>query len=189
MPTALRSHGWSEGENLVVERRYAGGDLQRLPALAAELVALKVDNWSWPATESAARTFGLTLRPYSPTTLNEIEAALRDAERQTDGVVFFDCPYFNGLEPAVLLRHALPAMHPFESYAHYGGLMAYGYDEILLQARQAWYIDRILRGVKPADLPVEQAKQLRLVVNLRTAQQLRLKIPPSVLIRADEVVE
>jgi putative tryptophan/tyrosine transport system substrate-binding protein len=80
-------------------------------------------------------------------------------------------------------------MYPFEAYAHYGGLVAYGYDEILLQQRQAWYIDRILRGAKPADLPVEQITKLRLVINLKTAQKLRITIPESLLARADEIVQ
>jgi putative tryptophan/tyrosine transport system substrate-binding protein len=279
MPAALSGHGWTEGNNLVVERRYAGGDLQRLPALAAELVALNVDviyaasgraglaakaatnripivtqsgemvrqglvtnlarpggnvtghsvmsgdidvavkrlqllremlptasriavfgcgppgepdatkNWSWPSTASAARRFKVELRAYTPTTLDEIAASFKSAETQTNGILFFDCPYFNGLEPTLLLRHSLPAMYPFEAYAHYGGLVAYGYDEILLQQRQAWYIDRILRGAKPADLPVEQITKLRLVINLKTAQKLRITIPESLLARADEIVQ
>ena len=278
LSTALKAHGWNEGENLIIERRYARGDLERLPALAAELVALNVNviyattgraglaakgatdripivtqsgdmvrqglvtslarpganvtgqnvmsgdvevavkrlqllnevlppasrigvfgcgvpgdpdttkNWAWQATESAARKFKLTLRPYSPTTLDEIDAGLRNAARQVDGLLVFDCSYFNGLPPKTFLRHALPAMYPFESYAHAGGLMAYGFDEIALNERHAWYIDRILRGAKPADLPVEQVK-LRLVVNLKTAQQLHVKIPYSVLVRADEVIQ
>jgi ABC-type uncharacterized transport system substrate-binding protein len=278
LPAALKGYGWIEGENLIIERRYAGGDLDRLPALAAELVALNVDviyattgraglaakaatervpivtqsgdmvrqglvpslarpggnvtgqnvmsgdvevavkrlqllsevlppasriavfgcgvpgdpdvtkNWSWAATESAARKFNLTLRPYTPVTLDEIDAALKNAAKHAAGLLLFDCSYFNGLQPRTFLRHMLPAMYPFESYAHAGGLMAYGFDEIALNERQAWYIDRILRGVRPADLPVEQAK-LRLVINLRTAQQLRLKIPQLVLVRADEVIQ
>jgi putative ABC transport system substrate-binding protein len=274
LPAKLRSYGWSEGENLVVERRYAGGDLGRLPALATELVTLNVDviyattgtaglaaknatdripivtqsgdmvqhglvsslarpggnvtgqnvvsadaglvakrlhllsevlparqsriavlgcgpdatkHWGWPATESAARQLGLALRLYSAQTLGEIQIALKSASAQADALFVFDCPYFNGLPQETFLRHTLPAMYPFEFYAQVGGLMAYGFDEILNQQRHAWYIDRILRGTKPGELPVEETKP-RFVVNLRTAQRLGLKVPDSVLLRADEVI-
>jgi len=273
----LRSYGWIEGENLLVERRYAHGDLDRLPALAAELVSLKVDviyaptgrsglvakgatssipivtnsgdmvrqglvstlarpggnvtgqnvnsadvnvvvkrlqllsetlgsrplriaifgcgvegpdtrdNWAWPATESAARMFKVQLQPYSPTTLAEIDNALREASKKADALLLYDCSYFNALDHTVFLQHRLPAMYPFEFFAHIGGLMAYGFDEIAFYERHAWYIDRILRGANAAELPVEQAK-FRFVFNLRTARELRLTVPESVLVRADEII-
>ena len=66
--------------------------------------------------------------------------------------------------------------------------MAYGFDEISLNERHAWYIDRILRGAKPADLPVEQTK-LRFVINRKTAKELGVTVPQSLLLRADEVIE
>jgi putative tryptophan/tyrosine transport system substrate-binding protein len=145
-------------------------------------------NWAWSATESAARMFNLQLYPYSPRTLAEIDRALKDASKQADALLLYDCPYYNALDHAVFLQHRLPAMYPFEMFAHRGGLMAYGFDEILFNQRHAWYIDRILRGAKPADLPVEQAKS-RFVINLGTANQLRLKVPESLLLRADEVIQ
>jgi putative ABC transport system substrate-binding protein len=80
-------------------------------------------------------------------------------------------------------------MYPFKENVEAGGLMSYGADRDDLYRRAATYIDRILRGTKPADLPVEQASKYQLVINLRTAKALGVSIPPSLLARADEVIE
>jgi putative ABC transport system substrate-binding protein len=82
----------------------------------------------------------------------------------------------------------LPTVYAFLSFTESGGLMAYAADPTVLFRRAADYVDRILRGAKPADLPIEQATQFRLVVNLKTARALRLTIPESILLRADEVI-
>jgi putative ABC transport system substrate-binding protein len=82
----------------------------------------------------------------------------------------------------------LPVMYPFLPFMDSGGLMAYGPDTVVLFRRAAEYVDKILRGAKPADLPIEQPTQFRLVVNLKTAKALGLTIPESILLRADDVI-
>jgi putative tryptophan/tyrosine transport system substrate-binding protein len=87
------------------------------------------------------------------------------------------------------LKHRLPGMFPFKENVEAGGLMSYGADRDDLYRRAAAYVDKILKGVKPADLPVEQASKYQLVINLSTAKALGLVVPPTLLARADEVIE
>jgi putative tryptophan/tyrosine transport system substrate-binding protein len=84
---------------------------------------------------------------------------------------------------------SIPAIYPFREYADVGGLLVYGANISLLFERAADYLDRILRGEKPGNLPVKQANAFELVLNLKAAKELELKIPSSVLVRADEVIE
>jgi putative tryptophan/tyrosine transport system substrate-binding protein len=86
-------------------------------------------------------------------------------------------------------RHRLPAMFHLREYAEAGGLMAYGPDAADMYRRAATYVDKILKGAMPADLPVEQPVKFDLVINLKTAQALGLTIPPSILFQADEVIK
>ena len=83
----------------------------------------------------------------------------------------------------------LPAMYPHREYAEIGGLMAYGPDLKDNYRRAATYVDKILKGAKPADLPVEQPRKFELVINVKTAKALGLTIPPSVVARADELIQ
>ncbi len=87
------------------------------------------------------------------------------------------------------LKHRLPGMFPFKENVEAGGLMSYGADRDDLYRRAAAYVDKILKGVKPADLPVEQASKYQLVINLQTAKALGLEVPPTLLARVDEVIE
>jgi len=275
----LRNHGWIEGQNLIIERRYAAGQIDQLEQLAAELVALEPDliyaasgtaavairkantsipivthagdmvgqglvsnlarpdgnvtglnlmlveiagkrlhllrellprasriavlgcgdtrspgtnmGLSWPYVEAAARALRVQLLQYAPQTPDDIKAALNEASRnRADGLLLLDCARFNAItDKSIFLRHRLPAIYYLEPFAQAGGLMVYGPDEAAFYRRTGWYIGRILNGAKPADLPVEQPRELRLVINLKTAKALGLTIPPSLLLRADQVIE
>ena len=86
-------------------------------------------------------------------------------------------------------RHRLPTVYPYSNFVAFGGLASYGPDEVDDYRRAAGYVDRILKGEKPADLPVQAPTKYETVINLKTAKALGLDVPPSVLARADEVIE
>jgi len=145
------------------------------------------------AAESAARTLGLELQLLAFRLQEDFGAAFRAAKRANAGaLIALDDPVtFN--ERKVLVSQAsttrLPVMYGFRESAEAGGLIAFGANLADLARRSAGYVDKILKGAKPGDLPVEQPTKFELVINLKTAKTLGLTIPPSLLLRADQVIE
>ena len=97
--------------------------------------------------------------------------------------------YVEGQHAAFAMRHKLPAVYPFPEHAHAGGLLTYATSYRDLFRRSATPIDRIVKGAKPGDLPIEQPTKFELLVNMKTAKALGLTVPPALLLRADQVIE
>ncbi len=144
-------------------------------------------------TQAAARTLGVTLQTLEVRKSEDFERAFAAAARERAGaiVVLPDAFTVSHRDQIAELaaRHRLPTMFGTRPYVAAGGLMAYGASTADLNRRAATFIDKILKGVKPGDLPVEQPTKFELVINLKTAKALGLTLPPSVLLRADEVIQ
>jgi putative ABC transport system substrate-binding protein len=163
---------------------------------AAAIVAVFWDRdslLSWRSAEVAARERGWKFLSLEIRDAGGIEGAFKAATDARAGALLVTAS-------APLVRHArrvaelaaksrLPAMYTFRLYVEAGGLISYGADFNENWRRAAAFVDKILRGAKPADLPVEQPSKFELVVNLRAAKALGLTIPPSLLLRADQVIE
>jgi putative ABC transport system substrate-binding protein len=143
--------------------------------------------------EAAARTIGRQLRFLHASTRQEIEAAFAASTRMGAGALFVGAdPFFNNARDAIVAlaaRHAIPAIYELRDFAVAGGLMSYGTDFADAYRQAGVYAGRILKGEKPADLPVVQSTKFELVINLRTAKALGLDVPPGVSAQADEVIE
>jgi ABC-type uncharacterized transport system substrate-binding protein len=274
----LRDLGWLEGQNVVIEARFDEGKTDRLPALAAELVHLKVDviaTSSTPAALAAKRAtksipivigfaadpvgskivdslsrpagnltgwthqglelrakwvellkeavpnatrFGVLWNPSNQVhgpSLKVAEAAARrlnveldlagvqdpkDLEptlsaltrKRVEGLIVFPDGLLFAQKTEIIaytVRHRLPAVYGEREYAAVGGLMTYGTNLEDMFRLGASLVDKILKGAKPGDLPVQQPTKFELVINLKTAKALGLTIPPSLLARADQVIE
>jgi putative ABC transport system substrate-binding protein len=143
--------------------------------------------------QAPARMLGMTLEPVEAGNARALEKALADAVRERADALFVLPDPLAALERRriadLAAKHRLPAMYGFKEYVVAGGLMSYGTTQNDLYRRAAAHVDKVLRGRRPTDIPVEQATRFELVINLRTAKALGLAIPPAVLARADEVIE
>jgi putative ABC transport system substrate-binding protein len=143
--------------------------------------------------EKAARSLGVhhqILQAQSREAFDSAFAAMRRARVGALYVVGDPMFYLHRTRLAELAaKSRLPAVYEFKEHAEAGGLMAYGPNVLDQYRRAATYVDKILKGAKPADLPVEQPTKFELVINLKTAKALGLTIPQSVLLRADEIIE
>ena len=143
--------------------------------------------------QALAPSLGVELRPIDVREASEIERALTAfAQGPNDGVIVSGSPRataHRNLIIALAAKHRLPAVYSARFYAVAGGLIAYGLDFLDQYRRAAGYVDRILKGEKPAELPVQHPTKYDLVINLKTAKALGFEIPSSVLARADEVIE
>jgi putative ABC transport system substrate-binding protein len=276
---ALRELGYVEGQNIVIEWRFAKGKADLLPELAAELVRLKVDcivangtNSSRAAkqatntipivmgnsgddpvrqglvaslarpggnvtgfvdigselagkrleilkdtlpklsrvailwdpdsrptaahireTEIAARALGVQLQSLEVRDPEGLENAFRVAGKgRAQALIVVTAGLMNSHQAQIInlaLKTRLPVMYTGQLFVLAGGLMGYGSDVLAQYRRVATYVDKILKGAKPADLPVQQPTKFELIINLKTAKQIGLTIPPSVLARADQVIK
>jgi len=274
----LRELGYVEGQNIALEVRWAEGRYERLPALVAELVRLKVDvlvvgttpgalaaksatrtipivmyavgdpvgsglvaslarpggNLTglslfnreisgkrlellkeslpsisrvavltnpgnpihavfWKETQAAAQTLGLQVQSIKVRGPEDFDDAFTAAARgRAEALLVFDDSLTLGYRTrlvALAAKRRLPAMYGLREFPDAGGLVSYGPSNLDMYRRTATYVDKILKGTKPADLPVEQPTKFELVINFKTAKTLGLTIPPSVLARADEIIQ
>jgi putative ABC transport system substrate-binding protein len=145
------------------------------------------------AIQAVAPSFGVELSPLDVRDAGEIESGITAFARgSNEGLIVVGNPtasVHRDLIIALAARHRLPAVHPYRFFVTSGGLMSYGPDTIDQYRSAAGYVDRILKGEKPADLPVQTPTKFELAINLKTAKALGLDVPPNLLARADEVIE
>lgn len=144
-------------------------------------------------TEAAARAIGVTLQSLAARTPEDIDRVFATASREgADGVILFTHGFVELNRARIIgqaAQHRLPTMYGWRDFVAEGGLMSYGPNVPGLVRGAASYVDRILKGERPGDLPVQQPTRLELIINLKTARAVDLTMPPSLLARADEVVE
>jgi len=147
----------------------------------------------WGAIQTAAPSLGVELRPLGVRDAGEIERTITAFAGSPNGGLIVTgstlASVHRDLITMLAARHRLPAIYFFRYFVTGGGLISYGADSIDPYRRAAGYVDRILKGEKPADLPVQAPTKYELVINLKTAKALGLEVPPTLLARADEVIE
>jgi putative ABC transport system substrate-binding protein len=216
IPIVFSNHADPIGTGHVASLPRPGGNITGLSELATELDAKELEIlreavpqvtqigvlWN-PTTPSqapglqsvkaAGERLGLTLHMAPAATVEDFDGAFASMAQENVGSLLVVPAPITTMQRARLaelaLKHRLPAMFANKENVEAGGLMSYGADRNDLSRRAARYIDKILKGAKPADLPVEQASKYQLVINLKTAKALGLEIPPTLLARADEVIE
>jgi putative tryptophan/tyrosine transport system substrate-binding protein len=170
---------------------------ETVPSLARVAVLI---NPSFPAalsemkaTEDAAQLLGITMQPVTASHVDELERALNSlTNTKVDGLITLADPFFTAHRGHIVdLANAarVPTMLHWREFVQAGGLLSYGPDNVDLYRRAANFVDKILKGAKPGDLPIEQPTRFVLAVNLQTARTLGITVPQSILFRADEVIE
>jgi putative ABC transport system substrate-binding protein len=216
IPIVMSSAGDPLGSGLVASLARPGGNVTGLSMMVPEMGGKRLQMrkqvlpgvsrvailWNaanpYPAlvfrqTEGAARGLGIQLQSLAVRSPGDFHRALEAAARQRAGALLtVEDPLTVGQRTQILdftAKNRLPAMHGLREFVEVGGLMSYGVSLADLRRRAAGYVDKILKGAKPGDLPIEQPTKFELVINLKTAKALGLTIPPSVLQRADQVIE
>jgi putative tryptophan/tyrosine transport system substrate-binding protein len=145
------------------------------------------------AIQSVAPSFGVELRPIDMRKADEIERAVAAFARSSNGGLIVTAGSGSAMHRGLIImlaaRHQLPAVYSAHHFVTGGGLISYGPDRVDQYRQAAGYIDRILKGEKPSDMPVQAPTKYELVINLKTAKALGLTVPPTLLARADEVIE
>jgi putative tryptophan/tyrosine transport system substrate-binding protein len=197
IPIVMALHSDPVAGKLVGSLARPGGNITGLSMLSREMrvkqLQLLKETLDVRELEAAARSLGLSSHMIEVRTPNEIADAFSTAARQRAGAlsvlagtVFFT---HRALIAELALKNRLPSVYLLREHAEAGGLLTYGIDLVDNFRRAAGYVDKILRGAKPGDLPIEQPTKLELVINLRTAKALGIAIPRSVLARADQIIE
>ena len=167
--------------------------LQLLRELTPDAVLFGVLGNASPDLQAAAHTLGLELLVANPGSDSELETAFATfSQRQARGVLVPNGPLYNrrmNQLAALAARHALPAIFPYREFAVAGGLMSYGSSFAYTARQLGIYTTRILNGEKPADLPVDRATKIELVINMQTAKALGLTVPLTLQVAADVVIE
>ena len=167
------------------------------PAVSSVAVIFDPANPTWApylrTVEAAAPTFGMQLTPAGVTNAADIDRDITAFSRKPNGAIVVIPAPITVLHRdkiiAMAAQHRLPAVYPYRFYALSGGLVSYGVDLLESYRRAASYVDRILKGAKPADLPVELPTKFELVINLKTAKVLGITVPSTLLATASEVIE
>jgi len=212
IPIVMAFSGDPVGSGIVAQLGHPGGNITGLTTMAAELTAKRLEflkaiaptisrvsflaNQATPKqfvseVEAAGRVMGVHISAVMVQDANELDRTFSAMAKGTvDGlVVDLVLHEYRRRIADLAIRHRFPAVSGPREFAAAGGLMAYGPDYRDLFRRAATYVDKILKGAKPADLPVEQPTKFELVINLKTAKALGLTIPPSLLQRADEIIQ
>ena len=212
IPIVMALSGDPVGSGFVASLAHPGGNITGLTSVAQELTAKRLEllkaiapamsrvsflaNRSTPKRfvteiEAAGRVLGTQISPVMVEDAGELDRAFAAmAKARVDGlVVDLVLDEYRRQIADLAIRHRLPTISGPREFAEAGALMAYGPDYPDLFRRAAIYTDRILKGAKPADLPVEQPTKFELVINMKTAKALGITIPPSILARADQIIE
>jgi len=168
--------------------------LSRVAVLVSLTQSSRTRTQTLKEIEVAAGAFGVKLQYLDVQSLKDIEAAFRAARKgQADAVLWLVSGPIGGTQRSriaeLAVQSRLPAIYEQAEYVEAGGLMSYGVSFADLDRRAATYVDKILKGTKPADIPVEQPKKFEFIINLKAAKQIGLTIPPNVLARADKVIK
>jgi ABC-type uncharacterized transport system substrate-binding protein len=196
--------GFIEGRNVVIEYRWAENQIDRLPALAADLVRQRVSviaafgDAAALASKTATTTIPIAFVVGSDPVSLGLVASLNRPGRNVTGFASLRTLLASkqlqlvrelGQLAAFAMRHALPTIYQYREYAVAGGLMSYGGSLGDVFRQVGVYVGRILKGANPADLPVEQGTKIELTLNLKTAKALGLEMPAGLLVCADTVIE
>jgi len=167
------------------------------PNLVRVAVILQAGNPTAPgflkAVEAAARVYSVFVTPANVSDGPSIQSAINAFAREPNGGLLVPpsalAVVFRNEIISLAARTRLPAIYPYAEYTAAGGLMSYGFDRTILYQQAASYVHRILKGEKPADLPVQAPTRFELIINLKIAKMLGLNVPTSILLRADKVIE
>jgi ABC-type uncharacterized transport system substrate-binding protein len=215
IPIVMSQDNDPVGNGFVVSLARPGGNITGLATLRSELSGKRLEllkeivpnvsrvavvgsstnpgnTQSLKETEVAAGAFGVKLQYVDVLSAKDIDTSFQDAKKwRADAVLVLASPVLNSHRTQVVdlaLKSRLPAIYDRREFSEIGGLLSYGTNVPELDRRAATYVDKILKGAEPADLPVEQPTKFELVINLKAAKQIGLTIPPNVLTRADRVI-